>query len=97
MPIIEFTKVYRQSDRKFMNLLNKMRTGNVSEKELEEINKHVNEEGKNDDYSVILTTINQRAEKINEKKLDAIDGEEYCYDAFIENNFRRGDSLPPND
>ncbi len=95
MPIIEFTKVYRQSDRKFMNLLNKMRTGNVSEKELEEINKHVNEEGKNDDYSVILTTINQRAEKINEKKLDAIDGEEYCYDAFIENNFRRGDSPAP--
>lgn len=95
LPKIEFTKVYRQTDKSFLKFLNKMRTGNVSEKDLEALNKHVKEDGKDEDFSVTLTTINQRAEHINEKKLEAIKSEEYCYDAFIDGLFKKGDSPVP--
>ena len=95
LPKIEFTKVYRQTEIKFTKVLNKIRTGNVTDKDLELLNKRVKEDGKNDDYSVILTAVNQRAEHINEKKLKAIEAEEYCYDAFIDGRFKKGDSPAP--
>ena len=41
LPKIEFRKVYRQTDGEFINLLNKMRSGEVSIRDLELINKNV--------------------------------------------------------
>ena len=90
LPKIEFQKVYRQSDEDFLDILNKMRNGEVTNEDLALLNKHVYE-----DYSVTLTSFNFMAEKINDEKLDAIEEEEFCYQAEIHDDFKKNDAPVP--
>ena len=69
LPKIEFQKVYRQSDEDFLDILNKMRNGEVTNEDLALLNKHVSKNSDNEDYSVTLTSFNSMAEKINDEKL----------------------------
>ena len=95
LPKIEFQKVYRQSDEEFLEILNKMRNGEVSNEDLTLLNMHVAENTNNEDYSVTLTSFNYMAEKINEEKLNAIEKEEFCYQAEIHDDFKKNDAPVP--
>ena len=95
LPKIEFQKVYRQSDEDFLDILNKMRNGEVTNEDLDLLNKHVSMDSDNEDYSVTLTSFNYMAEKINDEKLDAIEEEEFCYQASIHNDFKKSDAPVP--
>ena len=95
LPKIEFQKVYRQSDEDFLDILNKMRNGEVTNEDLALLNKHVSKDPDNEDYSVTLTSFNSMAEKINDEKLDAIEEEEFCYQAEIRDDFRKSDAPVP--
>ena len=95
LPKIEFQKVYRQSDEEFLNILNKMRNGEVTNEDLALLNKHVSKDSDNEDYSVTLTSFNSMAEKINDEKLDAIEEEEFCYQAEIRDDFKKSDAPVP--
>ncbi len=95
LPKIEFQKVYRQSDEDFLNILNKMRNGEVTNEDLALLNKHVSMDSDNEDYSVTLTSFNYMAEKINDEKLDAIEEEEFCYQAEIHDDFKKSDAPVP--
>lgn len=97
LPKIEFRKIYRQSDPQFVQILNKMRNGSVSTEELDLLNQHVQATNDCEDYSVILTGYNSMADKINRKKLDAIESEEYCYSANVEGKFNVYDSPAPKE
>ena len=95
LPKIEFQKAYRQSDEDFLNILNKMRNGEVSNEDLALLNKHVSKIPDNEDYSVTLTSYNSMAEKINDEKLDSIEEEEFCYQAEIREDFKKNDAPVP--
>ena len=72
LPKIEFQKVYRQKDLRFLEILNQ----------------RVSTDDKVGDYSVILTAYVKLADGINEKKLDDIDSEEFSFEGDIEGDFR---------
>ena len=95
LPKIEFQKVYRQSDKDFLNILNKMRNGEITNENLALLNKHVSMDSDNEDYSVTLTSFNYMAEKINDEKLNAIEEEEFCYQAEIHDDFKKNDAPVP--
>lgn len=95
LPKIEFRKVYRQTDGEFINLLNKMRSGEVSFRELELINKNIGAPKDSDDYFVTLTTRNHVASDINYEKLAKLDGEEYIYEGITSGNFKKSDCPVP--
>ncbi len=85
---IELQHVYRQKDKKFIDLLNKIRDNRVDVSLLEEINKRyqpgvdIEKEG-----YIILTTHNYKANNINEKRLRQLSGEPQVYKSIITGNF----------
>ena len=86
---IELQKVYRQSDEKFLSVLNKIRTNSADKEVLRELNKRYfpqfnpsEEEG-----YIRLVTHNYQAQQFNEAKLQELGGKAYHYASSIKNNF----------
>ena len=88
LPKIEFQKVYRQKDLRFLEILDRMRLGENTNEDLDILNQRVSTDDKVGDYSVILTAYVKLADGINEKKLDDIDSEEFSFEGDIEGDFR---------
>jgi len=85
---VELNKNYRQSDRQFIDLLNKIRNKTQRETDLAQLNKRVRTIiPKDSKHCVILTTTNSRANAINEERLAGLSGKEYRYDAAITKEF----------
>ena len=97
LPKIEFRKIYRQKDPQFVDILNKLRSGSVNTDDLNLLNQHVRATDECEDYSVILTGYNSMADKINRKKLEALDTEEFCYTADVDGKFNAYDSPAPKE
>jgi len=82
----ELLTVYRQSEKEFIDFLDRVRTENVSDKDIEYINKRV-KNPENEDNIIILTATNKRASEINLEKLNKIKSKTYKYVAEITGNF----------
>lgn len=95
MPKIEFQKVYRQKDKEFMDILDRMRLGVNTDKDLAMLNKHVSSDGVVGDFSVTLTAKNAVADGFNEQRLAAIAKEEFCYSGEVSGKFRTQDAPVP--
>lgn len=95
LPKIEFQKVYRQKDLRFLEILDRMRLGENTNEDLDLLNQQVSSNDKVGDFAVILTAYVKLADDINEKKLDDIDSEEFCYKGNIDGNFRIQDTPVP--
>ncbi len=71
--MVELTKVYRQSDEKFISILNKIRDNQADLSTLEELNRRAHPSlmpsDKDDNGYIRLTTHNYRADKINYQRL----------------------------
>ena len=90
LPKIQFKNVYRQHDERFRRMLNNIRFGNILDGELQELNKHVvpKESAPNpDDYTITISPLNKRVEKINDERLDALDGEAVTYEGVVDGEF----------
>ena len=79
--IKELRKIYRQTNRTFIDILNKVREGFLP-KEYEDIlnQRYVT---KAPEGIIQLVTRNDIREEINKKNLEKINGKEYCYNAEI--------------
>lgn len=87
--IIELTKIYRQTEEKFINILNAVRNKTMNDEILEELNKRVDynfQPHPNEGY-IELVTINAKAQEINYKKLQELRGEMYSYEGEISGEF----------
>lgn len=85
---IELTKIYRQVDAKFINILNQIRCSEHSEEELWDLNERVSAEIPSTfAHCVILTTTNQRAAAINEERLARLGTEALEYQAATTGDF----------
>lgn len=88
MEFVELEKIYRQKDDEFINILNSIRNGTISDKEIEVLNKCVGKKFPSDEYSPItLTTINKKAESINNLYLNKLSSKIFTYKAKIKGEF----------
>ncbi len=83
---IEFQKVYRQDDGKFLQMLNNVRMNSITEEDLQELNTRVCTPPE-DEMVITLASTNSTADSLNKKKLAEIDGLEYVYEGQIDGRF----------
>ncbi len=86
---IELKTVYRQSDRTFLELLNRIRENRCDATVLEQFNRRYLpgfEPPKEDGY-IRLVTHNHQAQRINERELEQLPGRSYTFRAQIEGKF----------
>ncbi len=86
---IELKHIYRQSDRRFIDLLNAVRDNNLDESDLAELNRRCNPNFFPDDKDgyITLCTHNRKADGINISKLHSVKGEKQTFDAKVEGDF----------
>lgn len=86
---IEFDKIYRQREDKFIRLLNQVRNNELNAEGcqiLESRYQPVFKRTKEDGY-ILLTTHNEQARNINLAQLQQLDTAAFQYDAQLENDF----------
>lgn len=95
MEFIELEKVYRQRDKRFLDILNSIRNYTVTTDDVEEINRRYRPDFREspDEFYISLTTTNAVAEKINMIRLSGLKEEEHNYQGTIEGDFE-GRNLP---
>lgn len=71
---IELDKIYRQRDKNFIRLLNKVRTGAINQTEVDELNNKCYQQTRMvlDDFAICLCTSNRIATGINHQKMQQI-------------------------
>lgn len=82
---IELQKVYRQSDPKFIDILNKVRDNNIDHQVLEVLNSRYIplEDISSKNNPIILTTHNNKANNINEKRLNELSSPPFTFEAEV--------------
>lgn len=86
---IELKQVYRQSDERFLNILNKVRANKVDAETLDMLNSRYipNFQPPKGDSYIQLTTHNAKAHDINRMKLMMLPGQPYTFKATVEGEF----------
>ena len=85
----ELTKIYRQKDAEFINILNKIRSGNVTEADLLPLNNKVVNQDSNVLYeTIILSPTNRKVDTINSVNLQNINSETFSYKSSETGEFR---------
>lgn len=86
--IYELTEIFRQTDKDFKNILNKIRTGDSDRDILKKLNERVAEEIPEDGVVTLVPT-NSLAASINSRKLDQLDSKLFNYKATISGDLER--------
>lgn len=86
---IELKKIYRQNEQEFINLLNKVRTNDVSESDLVAINQKYNPSFVPSDKQnyITLATHNSIVDSTNITKLQTLESELKIFEATVTGNF----------
>ena len=85
----ELIKIYRQKDAEFINILNKIRSGNVTEADLLPLNNKVVNQDSNVLYeTIILSPTNRKVDTINSVNLQNINSETFSYQSSETGEFR---------
>lgn len=87
--LIELDKIYRQTEKDFVEILNAVRNKSVDDRLLSKLNSNVNfhfESDPNEGY-IELVTINAKAQEINYKRLKDLDGDMFSYEGVISGEF----------
>ncbi|MDQ1805538.1 helix-turn-helix domain-containing protein [Chryseobacterium sp. CKR4-1] len=93
---IELTKVYRQSDQEFLEILNAIRDGDIANIDFEHLNERYDPDFETgQDSYVYLCSHNKMADEINQKKLAEIKVDPSTYEAKLFGEFKENQF--PND
>ncbi|MFN3403950.1 MAG: helix-turn-helix domain-containing protein [Cytophagaceae bacterium] len=86
---LELKKVYRQSDERFLSLLNRIRNNNTTAGDIETLKKFYKPGYKpeNKGEYITLTTHNYRADQINKEELEKLPGKVHIFEAEIKDEF----------
>jgi len=89
MVTIELKHIYRQSDARFIQLLNRVRDNRLDAASIKELNQRYIENfaHENDQGYITLTTHNNSADTINKSRLSALKGKEYRFNAEVSGDF----------
>ncbi len=86
---VELKHIYRQSDARFIQLLNRVRENRLDTASIGLLNQRYKENfvpEKNQGY-ITLTTHNSSADRINKSSLSVLKENEYCFDAEVSGEF----------
>lgn len=89
LPKIEFNKVFRQKDKEFIDILEHIRTGRVTYSDLQTINSRVVKPSEINPMSLTLTALRMDAQRINQERLEALDGQPFVYEASYQGDVKR--------
>ena len=93
---IELTKVYRQTDEIFLEILNAIRNGIAEDIDFELLNSRYQPDfDSKDEAYVYLCSHNKMADDINQKKLKELGGRSHLYNADVVGEFK--ETQYPND
>ena len=86
---IELKKIYRQNEKDFIDLLNRVRVNQLIPDEFETLNRRLNPNFRpvDNDHYIILATTNNRVAEVNDTKLDELKTPIKTYEADIEGEF----------
>ncbi len=86
---IELQQIYRQTDKDFINLLNRVRNNNLDSASLQKLNKQYRPgfTPDEDEGYITLTTHNQQSNQINHSRLQALRAETRWFRANIDGDF----------
>lgn len=86
---IELRHVFRQTDKTFIDLLNKIRDNNIDQETLNQLNKRYIPDFDPDSVGgyITLTTHNNQAQAINDLKLEGLPGRTHSFTAVIKDDF----------
>ena len=86
---VEFTKIYRQTEEKFIRLLNQVRNNDMDQRGVEILEERYKPTffGEQSDEYILLTTHNEKARSINASELSKLAGKLFTYKATIEQEF----------
>ncbi|MBI1836337.1 MAG: AAA family ATPase [Flavobacteriia bacterium] len=91
MPLtyIELSKIYRQNDQDFIEVLNNLRENKIAQKDVELLNRFVQPNFISTEHEgyITLTTHNHKADEINTKALATLEGKKHQYKAEIIDDF----------
>ncbi|PIR86989.1 MAG: AAA family ATPase, partial [Candidatus Harrisonbacteria bacterium CG10_big_fil_rev_8_21_14_0_10_49_15] len=96
--IVELTKIYRQNDAEFIDILNAVRNKSVTEAHLELLNARFDPgfEAPEKEFYIYLTTTNAKAAAVNEESLGRLPGREFSYQAVIGGEFEERSAPAPH-
>lgn len=86
---IEFEKIYRQTNSSFIRVLNEIRDNTLTGESFRLLEKQYNPlftPPEEEDY-IILTTHNNKADRINAEELHKLEGETYTFEAGIDGDY----------
>ena len=89
LEVIELKHIYRQSDNRFIDLLNKVRDNRLDQASLRELNSRCRKDfrpGDNEGY-ITLSTHNRSADAINETRFKSLQQKPHSFKAEIEGEF----------
>ena len=90
--INELSKIFRQTNKTFINLLNKIRIAKIDDKDLDLINTRLqNENYEVEKGVVVLSPRNAKVDHINQSKLNEIDAKLFKFDAEIKGDFKESE------
>jgi hypothetical protein len=95
---VEFNKVYRQNEEKFINLLNQVRNNELEEDGFELLEQRYQPDfvrHQNDGY-IILTTHNEIVRRINTEELQKLSSRQHFFNAEVSGDFP-GNSFPADE
>lgn len=86
---VAFEKIYRQSDREFIDLLDLIRRGTVRIPHLKKLNTRLapGTQKAADEGAIVLTSTNKAAHRLNEERLEALPDKPTIYHGKIEGDF----------
>ena len=84
---VQLNRIYRQTDKKFIDLLGRIRLNKCSADDIAMLNKRVRTNNVKNGC-ITLTTTNKNAERINKSFLEKIDSKQYQYSAAISEKYK---------
>ncbi|MFB6181690.1 MAG: AAA family ATPase [Candidatus Magasanikbacteria bacterium] len=89
--MVELEKIYRQQDQDFIEILNAVRNKEITDQQLEQLNKQVKPEfdPEHSEMYVHITPTNSKVDKINEERLAKLDTAKYTFQGDISGEFKQ--------
>ena len=86
---IELKKIYRQSDATFIHILNNIRNNICTKEDLQKLHEHYQPDFVPDkrEHYIVLTSHNEKADAINRRELQKLQGAPHSYKAEISGEF----------
>ena len=91
MEFVELEKIYRQTDDRFIDVLNSIRNNSVTQSQINLLNKRYDPDfiPSDDEFFIYLTTTNKMADEVNEREILRIKGKSHTFSGIMKGEFSR--------